>query len=522
MSDNKPELISPEQDNSHLSEATRLRMARVRELEQQRLQRVLARSVATAQQPPPSHQEAESAEPLSSSTVRSPHLGSRSSSLRSSGRARLAGRLARTMSEDRNDGVASRLPVRSEDSGSVVQTCEVDSQTGQKSDASGDQASAAKTSVFMKKLDELASTAENDKLKLRYQRLKELEEMRLSGKPDTDSESHPPSRGSTSLGRSASVNERVSSGRFSRRNSDQIRGRQGSPVMTRRTVQSEEDSSDTPISRAASTSNLYTPDLSSIDRIFGDRRQESLRRIEELSRLRQQGIRSVSLDVESEDRTSRERFLESLNVHPPRVLPTIEPISSVMFSRTIEPPLQYSSIDERFETISPRYGSDTSLNTSVSRVGLGSLDDLRRAGRESSQVQTTHVYHDPSVPGMTYVDEEGHSQWITPTSPLYKQMKSTDKTSSVNQTLEERKKRSLLARDGLEDHFLTECFDPEISFEERIGLIREKLYGSKVLIPSDKRRAMADRGCPDGASNALKDSTASASGGAEIEGHRLK
>ncbi|XP_021342768.1 uncharacterized protein LOC110443098 [Mizuhopecten yessoensis] len=502
MSDN-PDLLSPTEDNSHLSEGTRLRMKRVRDLEQQRLQRVLARSIATAQQPPAVAQQDAAAEPRSP-IISSPNLGSRSpNSTRSTGRARYVtvGRMSRSISEDRT--VVPRLPLKDEGSENIGQA--EDDGTSSRNEASV--GATGEVTVFMKKLDELASSAENDDIKQRYLRLKELEETRLHGREGGDR----PVRGSVTLGRSASVNEHVSAGRLARRNSDQVRQRHGSPVMSRRLIPNSDDSSETQLSRASSASNLYTPDLSSLDKFFSGRRQESLKRIEELAKCRQHGSRSMSMDMEPGERSTRDRFLESVTAHPS--IPRIEPISSILYTRTHEPPIQYPSIDERLETISPRYGSDTSLN----RIGIGSFDDFRR-GSGDNLTQTTQVYHDPLVPGLTYVDEEGHTQWITPSSPLYKQMKAMDKPPSIDLKLEERKKRSLLAREGLEDHFLTECFDPDISFEERIGLIREKLYGSKVLIPSDKRRAMADRGSPDGASNVVKD--CNASGGTDNEGHR--
>lgn len=505
MSDNQ-DPSSPVEDNSHLSEATRLRMQRVRELEQQRLQRVLARSITTAQQQPqpPAVAQQDVVADRRSPTLRSgsPTLRSRSPTLRSTGRSRFvsyaSGRTNRSTSEDRNGTPASSAQDSSQPDDQV---------TGGRSEPS--EKDKIEGSVFMKKLDELAANAESEELKLRYLRLKELEEMRLSGK----AEGSCTTRGSTKLGRSASVNEHVSTGRLTRRNSDQVRDRVtriGSPVMSRRTHDVDDFVAESSrLARASSATNLYAPDLSSLDRIFSDRRQESIRRIEELSKQRHQGIRSLSVDVESGD---------SLAVHP--TLPQIEPASSVMFSRTHEPSIQYSSIDEGQEMPSPRYGSDSSLN----RIGTGTAqDEFRRPSFESASGGTDntmrHFYRDTKTPGMTYVDEEGHAKWITPTNPLFQQLRTTDTHSSLDRLTEERKKRSLLARDGLDDHFLMECFDPEISFEERIALIREKLYGSKVLIPSDKRRAMTDRGCPDGASQAMKDSPAN--GNAESDGeHR--
>jgi len=133
MSDDKDSNAPSENvdDISHLSEATRVRMQRVHDLEQQRLQRVLQRSLEqqTANVPPVTENVPQAAR----RSTRSPNLSSRSPTLARVGRS------------------------ESVDTASAV--------IGDKK--------------FQNRLRDLAESAENEQTRARYLRLMELEENRL-------------------------------------------------------------------------------------------------------------------------------------------------------------------------------------------------------------------------------------------------------------------------------------------------------------------------------------------------------
>lgn len=521
-------------DYSHVSEDTRLRMQRVRDLEQQRLRRVLAQSRTHVQGADPVNAPSSSSVPQvpRSLPVAESNAQEQSSSSNRRNRSRVVSITHKRSPKEPLESITSISP----ETDSVVQDAEETSHSTLMSNvslaiseaiggANSEEASnteegiQASNRTFIEKLKAMADNAQSEEMKTRYLRLYEMEERKLAEGPVSRAD-----KLVSRLSRSSSFKERSRSNRMARANSMDQSNRV-EPILA-------------PVApiRAPSQDSIVQPilDGSAFDK-FLNRREEGLKRIEELRKRREQGHTG---DISSpRDARETSSYLSSFSNIPRHSSPPLSRRSNDnTVRRSSETPIHYSSITELTEPSIPfsrqNLSSMSRFSGSLENIGRRTPDREPRDGggpitvpwnrlpstrvtREiprSTVMETsnesklvTHTTQDLTQ-GIMYVDVDGTNQWMPPTSPKYQSFiaeeSHTDRWERSRE-LEEKKRRSLLRKEGIGDHVLMECFDPDFTFEERIASIREKLYGSRVLIPSDKK-PKESRGSPDGASEAAK------------------
>ena len=399
----------------------------------------------------------------------------------------------------------------------------------------------------------------------RLQKLRELENLRSQGRAADKTEEETSmsarerfniSHTSARPARQLSLREQIRRERRARRHSDlqlsttSTFGTESTGNTSSLSSASDETSGGGKGERTSRAINLQSWDAA----FGGDRdRDERMKRMKELERMRKEGPSgssgSFDLDRSSHGRdtyqsltrdTYQPSFSYSSNNFPLTSSRQSESVQSLTNRRLFELPLQFSSISEQrepsFFSSAPRLNR-TSSTTDVLTRARETLDNVVSSRRltvntDSEEVTTQQESVPPSVPqteagtedsddvpvyvegspqGVPYVDDEGRTHWIGPTSPKYNEV--VNRSSSNNRytamsphstvmNMRDTEDDPIRARQRnrglppeIQDHFLAECFDPKYSLKERIVLIRKKLWGDPPQLPTSQR------GKPDGASH---------------------
>lgn len=387
-----------------------------------------------------------------------------------------------------------------------------------------------------KKLEQMAENQQT-----RLAKLQELEELRTRGRArerPEDSNMSARERFNVNFNpnirpqRQLSIREQIRNSRRARRHHSDLQLSQHSPFITETSA-----TSSTEATGDQATSGALNP--SAWDSAFSDDRSERMKRLKELDKIRKEGRDSSSFD--SDILSPRDRRNSAQSDH----------LSSLFSSSRVQP--SFSSGGGLFP-LSSNYSEslpslvNTNLSIDTPMVSLfgrernifASGPTLTRSTSLSTQEVIARAREVISTSGTASLAASSESD-VRPSrgelnlnldfssEPLLEEHGESDRSSAVDQIREARAEANprvhdvpldLNHEDGatcvkamreaidetyrkryksrglpsdVADHFLADCFDPKYTFEERIVLIRKKLWGDPPVIK-------CERGHPDGAS----------------------
>ncbi|XP_061195326.1 uncharacterized protein LOC133203571 [Saccostrea echinata] len=391
-----------------------------------------------------------------------------------------------------------------------------------------------------KKLEEMTENQQT-----RLAKLQELEELRTRGRArERPEDSNLSARERFNVNynpnirpqRQLSIREQIRNSRRARRHHSDLQLSQHSPFLTETST-----SSSTDVVREQTTSNAINP--SAWDSAFSDNdRTERMKRLKELDKIRKEGRDSAAASsFDSDILSPRDRRNSAHSDHlsslfsVSRVQPSFStggslfPLSSnyseslpslATSNLSVETPM--SSLFGRERNIfssGPTLTRSTSLTTqeviararevisnSVSASLAASSESDVRPSREEvnlhldlSELPLTEERTEEE--GVTTVDQirEARAESNPRVHDVPLDLNHKDGATcvkamreAIDETYRNRYKSRGLPSE-VADHFLADCFDPKYTFEERIVLIRKKLWGDPPVVK-------CERGHPDGAS----------------------
>lgn len=291
-------------------------------------------------------------------------------------------------------------------------------------------------------------------------------------------------------------------------------------------------------------------DIDSLEKAFGRPEQERLSRLEELERLRRQGLAarrdsaptvgaeitgsiSARIDFPSTlivNRGSSENIAQfPIHEHVESSFPLTRFSSTntdIIASRAREI-IRSASVDQTTPPLSsfsrpilrPSYSESRLFPLDGGRLSQPSILSMSTETEQSqiqqvtaldSDAEDTPVYMNGAPQGTPLIDNEGRTHWVAPTSPRLRtylsvmdRMENRNRSSSFESSfgiVPSFRHRAInqsesLLDVSLHDHFLADCFLKKYTLKERCALIRDKIYDK----PKDTKNV--ERGNPDGASH---------------------
>jgi hypothetical protein len=413
-----------------------------------------------------------------------------------------------------------------------------------------------------KKLEQMTENQQT-----RLAKLQELEELRTRGRARENPEDanlsarerfnmnfNPNIRPQKQL----SIREQIRNSRRARRHHSDLQLSQHSPFLSETST-----ASSAPAGKEQTTSSAINP--SAWDSAFSDDRSERMKRLKELQKIRKEGKDSVAASsFDSDILSPRDRRNSDIRTADRRNSAQSDHLSSLFSASRVQPtfstggslfPLS-SNISESLPSLVP---SNLSVDNSVSglfnreRNLFSSGPVLTRSASLSTQeviARAREVINTSGTAALAASSEtdvrssrgELNLHLDLTSEPLTEELGESDKPSAVDQLREARAEAhprvhdvplDLNHEDGatcvkamreaidetyrnryksrglpsdVADHFLADCFDPKYTFEERIVLIRKKLWGDNPVVK-------CERGKPDGASTSESEANKSSESG---------
>lgn len=387
-----------------------------------------------------------------------------------------------------------------------------------------------------KKLEQMTENQQT-----RLAKLQELEELRTRGRArerPEDSNMSARERFNVNFNpnirpqRQLSIREQIRNSRRARRHHSDLQLSQHSPFITETSaVSSTEATGD------QATTSALNP--SAWDSAFTDDRSERMKRLKELDKIRKEGRDSSSFDSDilspRDRRNSAQSDQLSSLFSSSRVQPTFSSAGSLFplssnYSESLPSLVNTNlSIDTPMVSLFGRERSIFSSGPTLTRSTSLSTQEVIARAREVINTSGTASLAASSESDVRPSRGELNLNLDFSSEPLLEEHGEYDRTSAVDQIREARAEANprvhdvpldLNHKDGascvnamreaidetyrkryksrglpsdVADHFLADCFDPKYTFEERIVLIRKKLWG-------DPRVVKCERGHPDGAS----------------------
>lgn len=387
-----------------------------------------------------------------------------------------------------------------------------------------------------KKLEQMTENQQT-----RLAKLQELEELRTRGRArerPEDSNMSARERFNVNFNpnirpqRQLSIREQIRNSRRARRHHSDLQLSQHSPFITETSaVSSTEATGD------QATTSALNP--SAWDSAFTDDRSERMKRLKELDKIRKEGRDSSSFDSDilspRDRRNSAQSDQLSSLFSSSRVQPTFSSAGSLFplssnYSESLPSLVNTNlSIDTPMVSLFGRERSIFSSGPTLTRSTSLSTQEVIARAREVINTSGTASLAASSESDVRPSRGELNLNLDFSSEPLLEEHGEYDRTSAVDQIREARAEANprvhdvpldLNHKDGascvnamreaidetyrkryksrglpsdVADHFLADCFDPKYTFEERIVLIRKKLWGDPPVVK-------CERGHPDGAS----------------------
>lgn len=387
-----------------------------------------------------------------------------------------------------------------------------------------------------KKLEQMTENQQT-----RLAKLEELEELRTRGRArerPEDSNMSARERFNVNFNpnirpqRQLSIREQIRNSRRARRHHSDLQLSQHSPFITETSVVSS-----TEATGDQATTSALNP--SAWDSAFTDDRSERMKRLKELDKIRKEGRDSSSFDSDilspRDRRNSAQSDQLSSLFSSSRVQPTFSSAGSLFplssnYSESLPSLVNTNlSIDTPMVSLFGRERSIFSSGPTLTRSTSLSTQEVIARAREVINTSGTASLAASSESDVRPSRGELNLNLDFSSEPLLEEHGEYDRTSAVDQIREARAEANprvhdvpldLNHKDGascvnamreaidetyrkryksrglpsdVADHFLADCFDPKYTFEERIVLIRKKLWGDPPVVK-------CERGHPDGAS----------------------
>lgn len=387
-----------------------------------------------------------------------------------------------------------------------------------------------------KKLEQMTENQQT-----RLAKLQELEELRTRGRArerPEDSNLSARERFNVNFNphirpqRQLSIREQIRNSRRARRHHSDLQLSQHSPFITETSVVSS-----TEATGDQATTSALNP--SAWDSAFTDDRSERMKRLKELDKIRKEGRDSSSFDSDilspRDRRNSAQSDQLSSLFSSSRVQPTFSSAGSLFplssnYSESLPSLVNTNlSIDTPMVSLFGRERSIFSSGPTLTRSTSLSTQEVIARAREVINTSGTASLAASSESDVRPSRGELNLNLDFSSEPLLEEHGEYDRTSAVDQIREARAEANprvhdvpldLNHKDGascvnamreaidetyrkryksrglpsdVADHFLADCFDPKYTFEERIVLIRKKLWGDPPVVK-------CERGHPDGAS----------------------